>query len=467
MEDLRKNRIMKEHQMLSYCLFSIGLFSFFLLLFLNPLFVKIIFKENLRTLINNQLIYRSMFYLVLLGIIFIVLGFLSYKYEWFKFLCKKRSLQNFLILFLMSFYLFSCGEVFIRAYLPQIKDEIRAKRLKPRFVGHPFLPYAGYPNDRRIVGYIHDFVGKVLFEYNTNSYGFLGDEFKLPKKPESLRIITLGGSTTWSMGIDLETKRGNISTTWPSLLEERIKKDFPELEVDVYNLALDAATSPMSLIILSLIGLKLEPDIVIAYDGINDAAMFFNYKTKLDYSNAYKDFSLQNVKSVALLLPEYVIKSYFVCAIVKIIDKFYGYESKNFYEAIIPDEKRKQKNWYETYKGRKIWWDPENLKGIEMLLAHYRTMSNMCKSENIYFTSATLHYFERNAIRNQINSELRKFFEENEMIFFDADKEMPKGDKTVNVDLVHFTKKGNKLMAEGFYKTIKKIIYQKIESKEP
>ena len=85
-------------------------------------------------------------------------------------------------------------------------------------------------------------------------------------------------------------------------------------------------------------------------------------------------------------------------------------------------------------------------------------MNNICKSEGIQFISSTLHYYERNETRNKINDRLRDFFRDNGIIYFDADLEIPKNDKTINIDQVHFTDKGNTLMAEGFYKIIVEIM---------
>jgi len=449
-----KNDLAKKDSMIPIFLIALGFLSLLLLFFINPVFLKLFSPDGVLESETLHRIYRAETLLFALGIVLTAIGIVSRKLNWFEFLYTRTNMTNIILLIITISYFSISSEII----LPIVKSRMRIpnKANKARFAEHPFLPYAAAPNEHRILPWHHEFVGADTFQYYTNSYGFLGDEFPKSKDPSTLRILTFGGSTTWAMGVNLNTKWGKMETTWPAILERLLNKS--EIKAEVINFALDAATSPISLVNLVLIGLKLKPDIVIDYDGINDAAMFFNYRTKLDYSNIYKDFNSRSTKSVSFLLPNFMFKSVLVCVFVEVIDYSLGYGNQNFFRAIFSEEKNDPKNWYSSEKVRKVFWDPEDLTGMDLFLENYRIMNNICKSEGIQFISSTLHYYERNETRNKINDRLRDFFRDNGIIYFDADLEIPKNDKTINIDQVHFTDKGNTLMAEGFYKIIVEIM---------
>jgi lysophospholipase L1-like esterase len=96
-----------------------------------------------------------------------------------------------------------------------------------------------------------------------NALGFRGREVVLPKPPGSVRVACLGASTTAQGPSD--------DATYPARLEAKLRRRFPELEIEVLNLGISATWSDYWLA-RSRELFALEPDVVVQYDGINDIA---------------------------------------------------------------------------------------------------------------------------------------------------------------------------------------------------
>jgi hypothetical protein len=95
----------------------------------------------------------------------------------------------------------------------------------------------------------------------TNSRGFRSDEVKLPKPPGICRIACVGASTT--------IEGWTNDTTYPALVQRRLRSDFPTDWIEVVNCGISSFTSGEELIKLPDY-LALEPDLIVEYNGIND-----------------------------------------------------------------------------------------------------------------------------------------------------------------------------------------------------
>ena len=106
---------------------------------------------------------------------------------------------------------------------------------------------------------------------------YRGKKFAKEKNPGTIRIIALGGSTTY--GFCVEAK-----DTYPFQLEKiLIEKGY---NVEVINAAVSGYTTMHSLINYMLNLVYLEPDIIYIYHGINDVVIGDNPETfKTDYSH--------------------------------------------------------------------------------------------------------------------------------------------------------------------------------------
>ena len=75
---------------------------------------------------------------------------------------------------------------------------------------HPYLGVCNVPNISRIVNGVR---------VTHNSFRLRGAEFARPKPPDVIRIVTLGGSTTYCVGV-------SDDQTWPYLLGKQFGKPY-------------------------------------------------------------------------------------------------------------------------------------------------------------------------------------------------------------------------------------------------
>ena len=117
---------------------------------------------------------------------------------------------------------------------------------------------------------------------NHNAMGFRSSTEFGPKAPNALRIICLGGSTTYGTGVEDDTE------TYPSQLAE-ILGNAVDLEryssVEVLNLGVGNYTSVEVLKNLERYGLALDPDIVLIQSAINDIAPRFYSDFECEYTH--------------------------------------------------------------------------------------------------------------------------------------------------------------------------------------
>jgi len=98
----------------------------------------------------------------------------------------------------------------------------------------------------------------------TNGLGFRGPDVAVPKPEGTVRIVCLGGSTTFSdlVGDD---------ETYPRLLERALREARPDRAIEVVNAGVPSYTSAESLANLAYRCLDLQPDVVVVYHAANDA----------------------------------------------------------------------------------------------------------------------------------------------------------------------------------------------------
>lgn len=108
--------------------------------------------------------------------------------------------------------------------------------------------------------------------FSTNSLGFRGREIGERKPDKTVRIIALGGSTTFGIG------SSDNSHTYPSLLETKLNRsqEVPNINFEVINAGIPGARSTNILKLFSDQVLKLNADIVLIYSGWNDWNGFYN-----------------------------------------------------------------------------------------------------------------------------------------------------------------------------------------------
>lgn len=126
-----------------------------------------------------------------------------------------------------------------------------------RTVPHPYLAYAMKP------GWTSPPESEKSISHN--SFGLRGPETTLEKPPGTLRVVCLGGSSTYG-----NTPTSN-EATWPARLEHYLNQARPDRHVEVLNGGAPGWSTFESSINLTLRMLDFEPDLVIVYHAINDA----------------------------------------------------------------------------------------------------------------------------------------------------------------------------------------------------
>ena len=103
--------------------------------------------------------------------------------------------------------------------------------------------------------------------FKTNSLGFRDAERAVPKPANVFRVLCLGGSTT---------QEGDTNeTTYPALLESRLRKAFPDRDIEVVDAGIPGISTPTHLLRFADYA-ALEPDLVIMHFGVNDALLKYN-----------------------------------------------------------------------------------------------------------------------------------------------------------------------------------------------
>ena len=189
----------------------------------------------------------------------------------------------------------------------------QASTLLPRFTGHANLNYTQTP-------------GFIEFDREqVNTQGFRGDTLPLAKPDNTLRILFLGGSTTFGMSL------GDYRQAFPHLVGQMLQKtdvlSNNKTKVEIINAGLMWGTSFELLSHYKYRYSYFKPDIVIIHTGGNDSQAYDNIKAyQPDYSHWRKN--MENIKPLTGL-GHLLMKSKFVSFIV--ISLFYNNTGENMF----------------------------------------------------------------------------------------------------------------------------------------
>ncbi len=111
------------------------------------------------------------------------------------------------------------------------------------------VPYVSYVPDPAYEGH--------------NDLGYRGPEIAIPKRQETFRIVSVGGSTTYSTGTTAED-------SYPASLQAILRDDYGYGNVEVVNAGVSGYTSWEILAGFAFRVLELEPDMLIYYGALND-----------------------------------------------------------------------------------------------------------------------------------------------------------------------------------------------------
>jgi lysophospholipase L1-like esterase len=100
-----------------------------------------------------------------------------------------------------------------------------------------------------------------------NNHGFRGEDFTVDKPPGTIRVLTLGASSTFGY-------HDRDDETYPYFLEQDLQSTAPPgTQFEVINFAIPHATTDNIVAMFLNEGVPLDPDVVTFYEGANDAAV--------------------------------------------------------------------------------------------------------------------------------------------------------------------------------------------------
>lgn len=168
--------------------------------------------------------------------------------------------KRYLKIILYLLYLLVISEVSLRIYLVHFASEpifkkfgsramLETRYKQPRLQPHPLLFYINTPNYE-------------LGSNKHNSWGFRGEEVSIEKGKDRIRIVCIGGSTTYSDGVK------DYKESYPYLVEKELLNQ--GINAEVINAGTPGYYSIQNLQNYYLKIHELQPDYVIIYHGIND-----------------------------------------------------------------------------------------------------------------------------------------------------------------------------------------------------
>ena len=336
----------------------------------------------------------------------------------------------FIVLEIGTRVVFAVTGTDIGKYEPQF---VTSRSRAPRFIPHPFLPYANRPGDERTIRMQNSWPveGKEFRDIHIriNSMGFRGEETTYRRPPGVVRVVCLGGSTTF----------GSISDgfTWPEKLEERLEARDPEADFEVLNLGTDGGVSHHDLINLEFHGIHFDPDLVILYQGANDSRNWGRPDFRPDYSHSMQSLGQLPLSTrLALATPEFVWKSWFFC--------WMSWELRRW-TGVAPSLRQA------TMKAAPSTRTTDPLEGSWAFLANLRSIRAVAAANGAAFLGATFHVHDANdSLTIRMNDQIRALCARDSIDYVDIAAALPHGDETIDVDTMHFTAKGEELMAGLF-----------------
>jgi lysophospholipase L1-like esterase len=304
-------------------------------------------------------------------------------------------------------------------------------KVEGRYVSNPFLPFALRPDsDYEIVWTPPawpELKGQMetrTWRIHQNKWGFRGPEVSLEKPPGTLRVLCLGGSTTYDTNSDGET--------WEDGLRSRLEEAYPGHKIEVLNFGMNAASMPFHVTQFALLGVHFRPDLVIVYAGVNDLWSGLGLQGfKPDYSHRLGHWD-DSHRSVQHYLPAWAMKSVAVTGMAFMFDRVRGIE----YDLV-----------------RQVWHNAplavDNLEGFWAFRNSMVSIDGMARAHGAKTLIVTPFWSFRDDDRtNRLATEIRKAAEEAGLPVFDANTMLPRGDVSLVVDDVHFSAKGSRLFAD-------------------
>jgi hypothetical protein len=129
-----------------------------------------------------------------------------------------------------------------------------------------------------------------------NAFGFRGPNPRTVAKPPGvIRVVVQGGSTTEDYFVE-------DGRTWPEQLQAKLSARLRTDRIEVINMGTSGYTSANCVNDLKLNGLQLQPDVVVAYHGVNDFRKAMKRLNDLEAVESYVDYEARETTWMSGLL---------------------------------------------------------------------------------------------------------------------------------------------------------------------
>ena len=303
-------------------------------------------------------------------------------------------------------------------------------KVEGRYVSNPFLPFALRPDSGHEIIWsppdwpeLEGYMETRTWHIHQNKWGFRGPEITLDKPSGTLRVLLLGGSTTYDTNTDGET--------WGDRLQELLAAANPDNTVEVLNFGMNAASMPFHVTQFALLGVHFKPDLVIVYAGHNDLWSGLGLKGfKPDYSHRLGHWD-DSKRSIQYYLPVWLMQSVAVTGLVYVVDQFRDVE----YDLV-----------------KQIWRNSgdseDKLEGFWAFRNSLLTIDGMARAHGAKALVVTPFWSFRSNDRNKLfATKIMAAAEEDGLPVLDAATLLPVGDVSLMVDDVHFSPKGSRIFA--------------------
>ena len=253
---------------------------------------------------------------------------------------------------------------------------------------------------------------------------------------DSYRVVLIGGSTAAQV---------------PNEVLENAFKTIADRKIEVINLGQGGYIINQERIMLLLHGIRLEPDLIISLDGLNDIVSTTKLgKVGLTYSNGFIAFAVRHPLINGVL--SVFRKSQFVNAINKLYERKMEKAAQKDLELI----KKTINHIEEGLRSIAIIAKGMNIPYIMSLQPYIHLRKNAPEIEKgLAWKYEYRKEFVSNTI-NAINNRLGKSSFPGEVYYVDATKAFDDSNHNYFVDEAHLTKKGNESLANYIVNAVKK-----------
>lgn len=330
-----------------------------------------------------------------------------------------------------------------------------ARRVRERvtpWTFHPYLQNAYKPNRA---------------ELHTNRWGFRGEQIEVEKPDDTFRIFAFGGST-------VACQESAFENTHCRLLENRLRREYPNIHVEVQNVGMPWHGTEHSVIKLLFNVQDFSPDLVIIYHAMADLFRGFEQPefSKGDYRDDYGHYYgpvaglVKGRRSDHYGFPRSTFLGFWLSDFRFDRVRLLGPEGEGIHGIgmlFVPKHEPVSIETWRSLDGfernMRTFVDSARSRGFEVLVASqpylYRDDLTQTEREVLMLPMACMEDGKQPDLASMkrgmdaYNERARKVARDRQVRFLDLEKRIPKS-LDYFFDDVHYTTKGNRTVAEAF-----------------